>query len=76
MPPGAAESADIGFRFGFVNPRFDGLLWFGSLQRATEPRRSGLMRGQGVDGNGTAPVNLGYPPPAAPTSFAAVRLGG
>jgi len=23
MPPGAAESADIGFRFGFVNPGFD-----------------------------------------------------
>jgi hypothetical protein len=76
MPPGAAGTADIGFRFGFVNPRYDGLLWFGSLPRATEPRRSGRMRGHGVDGNGTAPVNLVYPPPAAPSSYAAVRQRG
>jgi hypothetical protein len=73
MPPGAAESADIGFRFGFVNRGFDGLLWFGSLPRATEPQRGGRVRGHEVDSNGAAPVNLVYPPPAAPTSLAAGR---
>ena len=65
MPPGAAESADIGFRFGFVNPRFDSLLWFGSLPRVKEPRRGGWARGHGVDSNGAAPLNLIHPPLAA-----------
>jgi hypothetical protein len=76
MPPGAAESADIGFHFGFVNPGLDDLLWFGSLPRATEPLRGGRVRGHRVDSNGAAPINLVYPPPAAPTSPAAVSPRG